>query len=172
MSRIHRENGLDAVGGRRFVPAATILVATLFMTLPLPLAWGVMPQFGLLLLIVWGSIQPRLVPAWAALLLGLATDVLLGLPFGVWTLLYPATLAAVRLSEPQLEGRRTLAIDWWLAAVLVFVAHLLAWQILAFAGRAPALLPLLAQALVTILAYPVAAMIAARVQNRLIGAGA
>lgn len=171
MSNLRRGSGLAASGTGRFLPAATILGSALLTALPVPLAWGVMPQLGLLFLFIWASIQPRLVPAWGALLLGLATDLLLGLPIGIWTLIYPLVAAAVRLAETRLEGRHSLAVDWGLAALLVVAAHLLAWQFLGFAGRAPALLPLLAQAAVTVLAYPLVALVAAHLQDRLIGGG-
>lgn len=158
-------------GLRRFVPAATIILSLLLMTLPLPLAWGVMPQLALLFLIIWSSIQPRLIPAWAAFLLGLLADFLFGLPMGVWAVLFPAVAIVVRMAETRVEGH-SLAIDWAFAALLLVAAQILAWQILGFVGLAPAFWPMLAQALLSILAYPLAASIAARIQRRLIDAGA
>ena len=171
MSNLHFEHDVTGDGIRRFVPAGTIILSLLLMTLPLPLAWGVMPQLALLFLIIWASLQPRLIPAWAAFLLGLLADFLFGLPMGVWAVLFPAVVVVVRLGEARVEGH-SLAVDWAFAAVLLVAAQLLAWQLLVFLGRSPAFWPMLAQAGLSILAYPLAAHIAARIQRRLTDIGA
>lgn len=171
MSNLHFDDDVTGDGLRRFVPAGTILLSLLLMTLPLPLAWGVMPQLALLFLIIWASIQPRLIPAWAAFLLGLLADFLFGLPMGVWAVLFPAVVIAVRLAEARVEGH-SLLVDWGFAAFLLVVMQLLAWQFLEFLGHSPAFWPMLAQAGMSILAYPLAASVAARIQRRLIDVGA
>jgi rod shape-determining protein MreD len=152
---------------RRLVPSFTVLLGLLLMALPLPLAWGVMPHLALLLVVLWASIQPRLMPVWAAFLLGLAADLLFGAPIGIWALLFPAAVAAVRLAESRVEGH-SLALDWAFASLIAGVALLLAWQALHFLGSSPPLLPFLVQALLTLLAYPPVAAFAARVQRRLV----
>lgn len=166
--RIQSQTDFTAGSSRRFVPAITILLAMLLMTLPLPLAWGVMPQLALLLLIFWASVQPRLVPPWAALLLGLCSDLIFGLPIGIWTVIYPVVTIAVSLIDVRLQSSRGFITDWGLALLLVLVALVLHWQFLRFAGRNPAFSPLLAQAGITILAYPPAVALMARIQSRLI----
>jgi rod shape-determining protein MreD len=155
---------------RRFAPATTIVLAALVMALPLPLAWGVMPHLALLLVLIWASIQPRLLPAWAAFLLGLFADLLFGMPIGIWALIFPLMVVAVRLAEARVEGHN-LWVDWVFASLLILAAHLLAWQAMRFAGQAAALVPMLTQAGLTILAYPLAARLAARAQRRLIDFG-
>ena len=171
MSNLYSGDDLRGDGLRRFVPAGTILISMLLMTLPIPLAWAVMPQLALMFVIIWASIQPRLIPAWAAFLLGLFADFLFGAPMGIWAVLFPATVIVVGLVEARVEGH-SLAIDWAFAALLLVVAQLLAWQMLGFVGRAPAFWPMLAQAVVSILAYPMVASIVARIQRRLIDIGA
>lgn len=171
MSNLYLDDDVAGDGVRRFVPAGTILLSTLLMMLPVPLAWAVMPHLALLFLIIWSSIQPRLIPAWAAFLMGLFADFLFGIPMGVWAVLFPAAVIAVRLAEARVEGHN-LAVDWAFAAFLLVVAQLLAWQLLGFVGRAPALWPMLAQAGVSILAYPMVTSIVARIQRRLIDVGA
>lgn len=171
MSNLHFDDDVTGEGFRRFVPAGTIILSLLLMTLPLPLAWGVMPHFALLFLLIWASIQPRLIPAWAAFLLGLLADFLFGLPMGVWAVLFPAAVIAVRLAETRVEGHN-LVVDWAFAALLLVAAQIIGWQVMGFLGRAPAFWPMLAQAGITILAYPLVASIAARIQRRLIDVGA
>jgi rod shape-determining protein MreD len=151
---------------RRLVPAGTVFLSLLLMALPLPLAWGVMPHVALLFVMLWASIQPRLMPAWGAFLLGLFADLLFGAPIGVWALLFAATVVGVRLIEASAEGH-TLAFDWVLAGLIATAAHLLAWQFLRFLGSSPPMLPFVAQAALTTIAYPPVAALAARIQLRL-----
>lgn len=151
---------------RRLVPAGTVLLALLAMALPLPLAWGVMPHLALLFLLIWASIQPRLMPVWAGFLLGLFADLLFGGRIGVWGLIFPLAIGAVQIAESRMEAH-SLAIDWLFAAVLVLAAQLLAWQLNAFLGSPAPLVPFLTQGLVTLVAYPLVAAWAARIQRRL-----
>jgi rod shape-determining protein MreD len=153
---------------RRLVPAGTSLLAALLMCLPLPLAWGVMPHLVLLLTIMWASLQPRLMPTWAAFLIGFFFDAIAGLPLGLTAFLLSAAVVAVRLGEARVEGH-SLFIDWAFTALLVLAAQMLTWQLLGFVGQPAPLAPLLVQALTTILAYPLIALGAARIQRRLIG---
>ena len=171
MSNFYTDDDLTGDGLRRFVPAGTILLSMLLMMLPVPLAWAVIPHIALLFVIIWASIQPRLIPAWAAFLLGLFADFLFGVPMGIWAVLFPATVIAVRLVETRVE-RHSLVWDWAFAALLLIAAQLFAWQMLGFVGRAPAFWPMLTQAVVSILAYPMVASVAARIQRRLIDVGA
>jgi rod shape-determining protein MreD len=151
---------------RRLVPAGTVFLSLLLMALPLPLAWGVMPHVALLFVILWASIQPRLMPAWGAFLLGLFADLLFGGPIGIWALLFAATVVVVRLIEASTEGH-ALVFDWVMAGVVATAAHLLAWQLLRFLGSSAPAGPFLAQAALTTLAYPPVAALAARIQLRL-----
>lgn len=152
---------------RRVGPSLTVLLGAILMALPFPLAWSVMPNLALLGVIIWASIQPRLMPSWAALLLGLFADLLFGGPIGVWTLIFPLSGVAVKLGEARVEGH-SLAMDWTFAGILMMAAHLLAWQVNAFVGNDSPLLPWVAQAIMGILAYPLAAWFAARVQRQLV----
>ena len=151
---------------RRMVPAGTVFLSLLLMALPLPLAWGVMPHVALLFVMLWASIQPRLMPAWGAFLLGLFADLLFGGPVGIWALLFAATVVAVRLIEASTE-RHSLMFDWVLAGLVALCAHLLAWQLLRFLGASAPVAPFFVQAGLTTLAYPPVAALAARIQLRL-----
>lgn len=170
MSLFDEDDGIPADRVRRAMPAFTVVLGTLLMALPIPLAWGAMPNLALLLVIIWSSLQPRLMPAWGAFLLGLFADLVSGLPFGLYALLFPAAAIAVRLADARVEGH-SLFIDWVFTGLLVLAVHVLIWQFLGFTGSAAPLGPLLAQAVITILAYPLVATIAARVQRRIIEPG-
>ncbi|MBS3962780.1 MAG: rod shape-determining protein MreD [Sandarakinorhabdus sp.] len=170
MSLFDDDDGIPADRVRRAMPAFTVLLGTLLMALPIPLAFGAMPSLALLFVIIWSSLQPRLMPVWGAFLLGLFADLVSGLPLGIWALLFPVAAISVRLADARAEGH-SLVIDWLFTGLLVLGAHVLAWQFLGFTGSAAPSGPLLAQAVITILAYPLAATIAARVQRRIIEPG-
>ena len=170
MSLFDEDDGIPSDWLRRAIPALTVIAGMVLMALPLPLAWGAMPNFALLLVIIWASLQPRLMPTWGALLLGLLADMAIGLPFGIHALLFPAAVIAVRLGESRVEGH-SLFIDWLFTGLLVLAIHMLTWQLLGFTGSAAPLPPFLAQAAITILAYPLAATVAARIQRRVIQTG-
>lgn len=152
---------------RRLLPAATVALSSVLMTLPLPLGWAVMPNFALLLVLIWASVQPRLLPVWAAFLLGLWHDLLSHLPVGVFALIFPLSVLAVRQIEARVETRSVM-VDWVLAALLVLAGYGLASQLLPVAGVPAPLLPLAAQALLTVLAFPLALAIAAFLHRRLV----
>lgn len=153
----------------RTVPALTVFASTLLMALPAPLAWGVIPQVPLLFVLIWASLAPRLMPAPLALVLGVLADLVTGLPLGINAFLFPAAVVAVRIAESRTEVR-SLFLDWFFAAVVVLCANIVAWQMLAFTGRPGPLLPMLAQAVLTILAWPLVVRIAARIQRKILEA--
>lgn len=149
-------------------PALSILAATIFISaMPLPLAWGMMPDFPLLFVIIWGVLQPRLLPAWLALVLGMVADAATGMPLGVRTLVFPLIIVTIQFSLTRLILRH-LWVDWVAAAMLILLSQLLVWQLMAFLLQPVALAPLLAQAGVTILAFPVTVILAVRIQRALV----
>ncbi len=152
---------------RRLIPATTVAAASLAITLPLPLAWGLMPNLALLLILVWASVQPRLMPIWAAFLLGLLHDIFTAGPFGLFGLLFPLTVLAVRAGDGRLRTRM-MRTDWLLAAILILALHVLAWQLFALIGQPQPPLPLLAQGVVTAFAFPLALALAALLHRRLV----
>lgn len=149
------------------IPAVIVFLAMLVMALPLPLVIGAMPHFAFLFVIIWAILQPRLMPAWVAFLLGLVFDLLTGQPMGHSSLLFAGAVTVVRLAEDRFEGH-SLMVDWMFTALVVLAAQLLSWQITGFFGAATVLWPFLVQGLTTILAYPLAVAIAARVQKKIL----
>lgn len=170
MSAPGRQPAPPGESRRRLTPALTVLAAVFLMCLPLPLDPGAMPNLALLLVILWASLQPRLMPAWIAFGLGLILDLFAGLPIGLSALLFALAVVAVRLAEARVEGH-SLLVDWAFVTLLVVAAHLLTWQLHALLGRSVPLGPLLAQAALTALAFPPAAAVVARIQRRLVAGG-
>lgn len=155
---------------RRLVPAGSVAVAGIATTLPVPLAWSVMPNIAMLLVLIWASVQPRLMPVWAAFLLGLLHDVMVAGPFGAYGLIFALLVVAVRVGEGRLEGR-WLAVDWLLAGILVMLAHVLLFLVLPLAGWAAPLPPLLLQGALTVLCFPPVLALAAMVHRHLVEQG-
>lgn len=150
---------------RRLVPTLTCLLALFVMAAPIVTASPSMPHLALLTVLVWGLFQPALMPPHVALLLGILTDAVLGLPLGINGVLMPATAVAVAALERR-YGHRPYALDWVLVGLLVLVYQFLGWQLLRFVDGDPAFGPLLWQAATTVLAYPVVVAIIARIQRR------
>lgn len=150
----------------RAVPALTVFAGSLLLTAPLGLPWGAAPNLALAMLLGWAIAYPTLFPAWVALLLGAAHDLLLGLPFGVCATVFPLAALAVRFADRWLEAHNP-RVDWAYAAALVLAAQVLTWALLAFARRDAPLLPLLAQGALTAACHPFATRLVARLQRRL-----
>ncbi len=152
--------------GERTVPGLVTLGLIALMTVPLFASVPVMPDLALLGVLVWTSFQPGLMPAWLAFLLGVAADLLFGLPLGVEAVLLPATVVFVRLVELRFAEHRY-GRDWLLASLVIVAAAVLEWQLLALAGVHGPLTPLLVQATTTTLAYPAIVALFARIQRGL-----
>lgn len=150
----------------RVVPGLVTFVLVAAMTAPVFAEAPVLPHLGLLGVFVWATFQPGLMPPWLAFLIGVATDILFGLPLGINATLLPAVALFVRLVEARF-GAQSYGFDWLLAAAVVVAFEVLQWQLLAVAGTSGPLRPLLVQAVTTILAYPAVVLLFASIQRRL-----
>jgi rod shape-determining protein MreD len=65
-----------------FVPAATVVAASLLAALPIVSSSGWYPDFGYLALIGWRLLRADPWPAWWAAPLGLVNDLFTGYPIG------------------------------------------------------------------------------------------
>jgi rod shape-determining protein MreD len=141
-----------------------VLTASLLLTAPLALPWGAFPNLALAMLVAWVVAFPTLFATWVALLLGIAHDLLLGLPFGVSATVFPLVTLAVRFADRRVEAL-SLWIDWGYATALVIVAQLLTWVLLDFTGVPAPLLPLLVQAVLTAACHPLATLLVSKLQR-------
>ena len=101
-----------------YVPAASVVVASLLAALPIMSSSGWYPDFGYLALISWRLLRADPWPAWWAAPLGLVNDLFTGCPIGFSVALCSAFMLALDLID-----RRTMWRDYWtewaLAAVLI-----------------------------------------------------
>lgn len=151
---------------KRGLPALAAVLSVLLVAAPPVAPIPVAPLLPLLCVIVWTLYQPRLMPTWAALIVGLATDLALAMPVGVNATLMPALTLALRNAEPYL-GQRSFAIDWALTGPVIAVYQLAACALMALVGatRDPTLL--IAQTLITWAVFPAVARAAVWAQRRI-----
>ncbi len=162
--RVRFWNGL----AQRSLPALSTLLLTVLMTLPVFASFPLLPHLALLGVFIWATFQPGLMPPWVAFTLGLAADLLLGLPLGLNATLLPLVTIFVRTFEAR-YGHHSYGFDWLVASIVVIVFELLQWQLLAFAGTHGPFAPLLIQAATTVLAYPAVIQFCARIQRGFAG---
>ena len=149
---------------KRAIPAVVAFAAALALAAPVLAPAPLVPLFPLMCVIVWGLYQPRLMPPWAALAIGVASDLALALPIGVNAALMPALALLLRAGG---GGARRFALDWLIAAALVCGYQLAALGLAALIAppRDPALL--VGQTLLTAALFPAFARAAAWAQTRI-----
>src|SRR4051795_12234928 len=107
-----------------YVPAASVVAASLLAALPIVSTSGWYPDFGYLIFIGWGVLRagpwpggggapPRLLradpwPAWWAAPLGFVNDLFTGYPIGFSIALWSATMLVLDLID-----RRTMWREYW-----------------------------------------------------------
>jgi rod shape-determining protein MreD len=145
-----------------YVPAATVVLASLLAALPIISTSGWYPDFGYLVLLGWRLLRSDPWPAWWAAPLGLVNDLFTGYPIGFSIALWCATMLLLDLID-----RRTMWRDYWiewvLAAVMIALDEWLQWRIAGLAGAAPPLGRMLPPLIISICAFPVVAWIVSRI---------
>lgn len=151
---------------RRALPLLAALVAALALAAPMLAPSPLVPLWPLLFVIAWSLYAPELMPAWAALIVGLATDLALAVPPGVNATLMPVLALLVRAGGPQL-GARDFWIDWLLTGPVIAIYQLLAVGLagLIGAGRDPMLV--IGQVLLGWALFPAVARLVAWGQRRI-----
>ena len=141
-------------------PVATTLLGSACSLLPFIAEFPLFPDTGLLMALGWRLLLPELWPARAALGLGLANDLIVGLPLGqsaaIWTVLF----LLCDLADRRLDWR-SYWIEWAVALPLFALAVLGGW-LFALAGGSGASLALYLPQLVTaIMLFPLAVRLCA-----------
>lgn len=151
-----------------YIPAASVVAASLLAALPIVTSTGWYPDFGFLALISWRLLRADPWPAWWAAPLGLVNDLVTGAPIGLSVALWTAVMILLDLVD-----RRTMWRDYWiewgLAALLLFLNESLErWA----AGLMGAPLPfskIVPPLLVSIFVFPIAAWIVSRIDRWRLG---
>jgi rod shape-determining protein MreD len=145
-----------------YVPAATVVAASLLAALPIISSSGWYPDFGYLVLIGWRLLRADPWPAWWAAPLGLVNDLFTGYPIGFSVALWSATMLALDLID-----RRTMWRDYWiewvLAGVLIAIDEWLQWRVAKLIGAAPPFVRMVPALIISICVFPIIAWIISRV---------
>jgi rod shape-determining protein MreD len=154
--------------GAPYVPAATVVAASLLSALPIVATSGWYPDFGFLALIGWRLLRSDPWPAWWAAPLGLANDLITGEPVGLSVALWSATMLLLDLID-----RRTMWRDYWiewaLAAMLLLLNEIVSWWSAGILGAATPFSMLMPPLLISIFVFPVAAWLVARIDRWRLG---
>lgn len=160
--------GQGPVPGAQYVPAASVVVASLLSCLPIVALNGWWPDFAFLMLIGWRLLRADVWPSWWAAPLGLANDLITGQPIGLSMAVWTASMLALDMLD-----RRTVWRDYWiewaLAALLILMSESAQWQVAAWTGARvpfPAMIPPI---LISIAAFPVAAWLVGRIDRWRLG---
>jgi rod shape-determining protein MreD len=144
-----------------FVPAITVVIASLLAALPIVSSSGWYPDFGFMVLISWRLLRADPWPAWWAAPLGLVNDLFTGGMVGFSVALWSATILALDLID-----RRTMWRDYWiewiLAAVLLAIDQWLQWRLAALSGARLAFSTTLPPLIISICVFPLSAWIVSR----------
>ena len=145
-----------------YVPAASVVVASLLAALPIISSSGWYPDFGYLVLISWRLLRADPWPAWWAAPLGLINDLFTGYPIGFSVALWSASMLALDLID-----RRTMWRDYWtewaLAAVLIGIDRWLQWWLAAVTGARLPYFTIVPPLVVSICVFPISAWVVSRI---------
>ena len=154
--------------GAPYIPAASVIAASLLSALPIVSTSGWYPDFGFLVLIGWRLLRSDPWPAWWAAALGLANDLMTGAPIGLSVVLWSATMVLLDLID-----RRTMWRDYWiewgLAALLLLLGESFEWWVAGLTGPAGPYSSILPPLLIAVFAFPIAAWLVARLDRWRLG---
>ena len=154
--------------GVMFVPAASVVAASALALLPVIANRGAWPDFGFLMLIAWRLLRADAWPAWWAGPLGFANDLIAGSPIGFSVALWTAAMLVMDLIDRRTQWR-DYWMEWALAAVLVLAAEAAEWKVAIWSGAPVPFTAMLPSIIVSILAFPLFAFIASRLDSWRLG---
>lgn len=153
------------------VPFACGVLGAVLANIPVSFTSGLLPPPLLALMPVyfWTLVRPDLMPPWATFVLGLAQDLLSGMPPGVWAASF---IAAYALIDRQRDSFASLS-GW--AAILGFgvvalVANICAFLLVSFYFlRIPPITSALGLLVVTVVLYMPTVFVLGGIHRRLVG---
>ncbi len=154
--------------GATIIPAASVLALSALAILPVVADRGGWPDFGFLMLIAWRLLRADAWPAWWAAPLGFANDLLTGAPIGFSVALWTAVMLAMDLVDRRTQWR-DYWIEWALAAVLILAGEAAEWKVAVWSGAPVPFAHMLPSITVSILAFPLFAALASRLDRWRLG---
>ena len=154
--------------GVTIIPAASVVAASALALLPIIAHQAAFPDFGFLMLIAWRLLRADAWPAWWAAPLGFLNDLLTGMPIGLSVTIWTAVMLAMDLVDRRTQWR-DYWIEWVLAGALIVAAETAEWKVAAWGGAPVPYLQILPTVLVSILAFPIFAILASRLDRWRLG---
>lgn len=151
-----------------YIPAASVVAASMLAALPIVSVSGWYPDFGFLALISWRLLRGDAFPAWWAAPLGLVNDLFTGYPIGFSIAYWSATMLALDLIDRRTMWRGYW-LEWALAAVLLTLGLVLQWRIAAVVGAAPAFIRIVPAILISIAVFPLSSWTVSRIDRWRLG---
>ncbi|GAA4739184.1 hypothetical protein GCM10023264_00130 [Sphingomonas daechungensis] len=163
-----RNIGQGPVSGAQYVPAISVLVASLLITLPIVSERGWFPDFGFLVLISWRLLRSDCWPSWWAAPMGLFNDLVSGHPIGLSVTVWTAAMLALDLADRRTMWRGYW-LEWALAALLLLGNEAAEWRIAQVMGAPMPFRTILPPLLLSVLAFPIVAWIVSRIDRWRLG---
>ena len=148
----------------RMLPWATVMGGSLMTIVPIVASLPLLPPIGLLLLLAWRLLARFALRPWAAAPLGLFDDLLSGQPVGSAVLLWSIVFLVIDLVEQRLLFR-TFWQDWVIAGAAIAFC-LAAGRLIALPFGAQVDGMLLAQIVISVLLFPLAARFVAWIDSK------
>ena len=108
------------------VPVLSTLAGSAMGLVPVIATEPIVPPFGLMMLLAWRLLRPEMWPAWVALPLGLADDLISGHYIGTAMVLWTIAFLALVWVDQALVWRDGW-IEWGIASVAVMIIAIGAW---------------------------------------------
>ncbi len=163
-----RKIGDGPVAGARYVPAASVLVASLLAALPIISTSGWYPDFGFLVLIAWRLLRGDAFPTWWAAPLGLFNDLVTGNPIGLSISLWTAAMLILDMADRRTMGRGYW-LEWGLAALLLLGWETAEWNVARVSGAEVPFITILPPLLISVFAFPIVAWLVSRLDRWRLG---
>lgn len=151
-----------------YVPAASVVLASLLGALPIVTTTGWFPDLGFLMLIAWRLLRGDVWPAWWATPLGLLNDLVSGAPIGFSVALWTAAMLFLDLIERRTMWR-DYWIDWALAGMLLFAYETAEWRVAQMMGASLPFAAIVPPLVISVLSFPIAAWFAFRLDSWRLG---
>lgn len=160
--------GQGPIAGAQYIPAASVVAASLLSCLPMVALSGWFPDFGFLMLIGWRLYRSSVWPSWWAAPLGLANDLITGDPIGLSMSVWMAAMLALDVLDRR-TAWRDYWIEWALAALLILMSEAAQWQVAAWTGARVPFSAMIPPVLIAIAAFPVVAWLVSRIDRWRLG---
>ena len=146
------------------VPWISIVICSILPIFPIAAALPMIPPLGLLMLLGWRLVRPGLLPVWAGMPLGLVDDLYSGQPFGFAIFTWSLIMLAIELIETRMPWRAFWQ-DWFTAGILITAYLFSGWLLSGGQPTIHSLVALVPQLVITILLFPVAARLVAKLDR-------